>query len=429
MVAPGSPPSHGRAENRGRAWLVLALVLIGSGVASGLAGAALIGLLRLTQHLAYGYAANFPAAVAGAPAWQRVLAPTLGGLVAGVAWMVLRRKQTPSVEVAVGTSTRLPLRRSLAEAVTPIVLVGSGASIGREGAPRLAGAALASALATFARVPHRWRTVAVAGAAGAGLGTVYNAPLAGAVFALEVLGIRLLPGNLVAVLTVSAAAAATSWPILGTAPAFSYVEPDAGWPVWLWVPIAAVLGLVLGRGFVAAINLAGRLRPSATWRLPIGIAAVGCAVGVLSIWLPMLPGNGKGIVLETLTSEGSLLVFAALVVLKPLATAATYGSGADGGLIAPSLSTGASAGAAVALVGAMLGLNLPVAAFALVAGAGILAVTQRAPFFAAMFVLELAHPPLSVAAAVALCALLAGGLSWWRRPNAPDEAAIEAALR
>jgi H+/Cl- antiporter ClcA len=406
------------------------VVLLLAGAASGLAGAGLVGLLRLTQHLAYGYAATFPAAVAAAPPWQRVLAPTVGGLLAGLAWMVLRRRHTPTLEAAVRSAAPpLPLGRSLAEAVTQIVLVGSGASIGREGAPRLAGAALASTLATIAHLSRRWRRVVVAAAAGAGLGTVYNAPLAGAIFAVEVLGIRFAPGNLVAVLTVSGAAAATAWPILGTAPTFNYPEPDAGWPVWAWVPLAAVLGLLLGRGFVAAIDVAARLRPPANWRLPLQIAAVGAVVGVASIWFPMLPGNGKGIVLEALTSDGSLLIFAALVVLKPLATAATYGSGADGGLIAPSLSTGAAAGAAVALLGSLLGVNLPVAAFALVGGAAMLAVTQHAPFFAAMFVLELAHPPTSVAAAAVLSALIAGWISRSQRPITPDESEIEAVLR
>jgi H+/Cl- antiporter ClcA len=390
----------------------LALVLVGAGVASGVAGAALVGLLRLVQHLAYGFADTFPAAVEGAAPWRRVLAPTLGGALAGLAWIVLRRYRTPSVMEASGPKApRLPLLRSLADAATQIVLVGSGASIGREGAPRLAGAALASALATWARQPRRWRSVAVAAAAGAGLGTVYNAPIAGAIFAVEVLGVSFAPGNVVAIFVVSGAAAITAWPILGTSPTFSYVGPDATWPVWLWVPVAVVIGMALGRGFLALIALAARLRPSPDWRLPVGIATVGALVGVLSIWLPTLPGNGKGIVLETLSTPGSLLVFAALAVVKPLATAATYGAGADGGLIAPSLSTGAAAGAAVALAGASLGLPLPVAAFALTCGAAILATTQRAPFFAAMFVLELVHPPLAVAAAVAICAVAAGWLS------------------
>lgn len=106
---------------------------------------------------------------------------------------------------------------------------------------------------------------------------------------------------------------------------------------------------------------------------------------------------------------GAAAALVGVVVLKPLLTGATLGAGATGGLLAPSFSLGASAGAAVAVGLGAAGAPVSVAALALVGAGAALAVTQRAPVFAAVFVWELTRGPVwTLPVLLAVCLLAVG---------------------
>jgi H+/Cl- antiporter ClcA len=375
-----------------------AIGVIVVGLSVGAAATLVALLLHLVQHVAYGYVeGTFLIGVEQADPLRRLIAPTVGVGLSGLGWMWLRRRPLPEVGDACGPRPqRLPLGRTTLDAILQIVAVGSGASIGREGAPRQVGAALASTLSSLlaARTDLRRRLV-IAGA-GAGLAVVYNVPLSGVVFGAEVLAGGFGLSGLAISVPVCALAVGVSWLALGAAPTYLYPEAALTWPTLVWAVIAAPLCAVVGSLFDALMRRCQGFRPGPGWALPVAAALGGLAVGVASLWLPSLPGNGKGIVQLALDGGGSLLVFAVLLAAKPLATGITYGSGVTGGFLTPALGTGAALGAAVALAGEWAGQAWPVPVFALIGAVGVLAATQRAPWFAAVFGWELARPPILV---------------------------------
>lgn len=178
--------------SRTRSQVSLAAAVLLTGVGAGVAGAVLTLFLHLVQHLAYGYADEaFVVGSAHAPPVRRVLSMAVGGAVVGVGWWLLRRLSpvVPSVTAALENpgSRRLPVLPATADGLLQITAVGAGASLGREGAPRQVAAALAGLFSTILGVDADRRRTLLACGAGAGLAAVYNVPLGGALFALEVL--------------------------------------------------------------------------------------------------------------------------------------------------------------------------------------------------------------------------------------------------
>ena len=130
-------------------------------------------------------------------------------------------------------------------------------------------------------------------------------------------------------------------------------------------------------------------------RLVPAIAAAGLLIGVCSHWWPELPGNGKSILTVSLNSGMTLATAAVVLVLKPLLTALFLRAGGAGGMLTPALATSAAAGSLFVLTtNSLIGTQIHFPAISLAGAAGVLAVTQRAPLWAAVFVWELARPPL-----------------------------------
>lgn len=365
-----------------------------TGVAAGVSGALLTLVLHLVQHLAYGYAGE-PFAVGSqqsSPA-RRLLAMTAGGAAVGIGWWVLRRwgRGGTSVPAALDDPAhRLAVPATTADAVLQIAAVGAGASLGREGAPRQVAAALADWLSARLRLSPEQRRLLIACGAGAGLAAVYNVPVGGVFFTLELLLRSVRPAEVVAAAVTSGIATVVAWPVVSRSP--TYVVPRL--PVsWSLAVAALLLGPVaglLGWAFRRAMRAAHARRPVG-WRLPLVTTAVFAAVGAVAGPYPLVLGNGKGP--AGLAFDGALPLgtLAVLLALKPLATAACMRSGATGGLLTPAVATGALLGAVVAAGWLRWWPGSPVGAFAVVGAAGVLAVTHRAPLTAAVLALEFTH--------------------------------------
>jgi H+/Cl- antiporter ClcA len=188
------------------------------------------------------------------------------------------------------------------------------------------------------------------------MAAVYNVPLGGALFALEVLlGTLTLPLVLPALAT-SLIATAVAWIVLGTHPTYSIptFSIDTSQVVW-----AVIVGPIAGLAAVGYIRLIGRahaLRPSGWLRVAAPIV-VFSALGLVSVAYPQILGNGKNIVQLSLTARLGVGLLAVLLVLKPLATAACLGSGAPGGLFTPTLAYGAAMQGPLAAVVLLLELT------------------------------------------------------------------------
>ena len=418
-----------RALTRPRFLLAAAL----AGVAAGLIGIAMALLLEVFESLFYGVAHGaLLERLAGAPPWRRALAPATGGLVAGGMWWWLRATGgVADVETAVAdhsgrAATRMGLARPFLDAVTQVLTVGSGNSVGREGAPRLAAGAVAAGLAARLGIGRPEGAILIASAAGAGLAAMYNAPLGGAAYAVElvmVTGMR-RRGALVAV-PVCVIATLVSWLHSHGRPTFEITSqgPSSGTVLGLvlLVPVAAALGV--GARRLWSWMLARRVR--ATRWLPAAIGAAGLVTGLVSLRVPAVVGNGRDAMeaaLGTRVPEASsgaagaaLVMLLGIVVLKPALTGLTLGASATGGRLAPSLAVGSSAGAALAIALQANGVEVSISVLAMAGAGAVLATTQKAPVFGIVFTWELARAgvwTLTALIAVVLPVMLVASSTW-----------------
>ena len=380
-----------------------------AGVAAGLIGIAMALLLGLFESLFYGVShGGLLERLAAAPPWRRALAPALGGLVAGGLWWWLRATGGGAgVESAVAdrsgqAAPRMGLVRPFLDAVTQVLTVGAGNSVGREGAPRLAAGAVAARLATRLGIGRSEGAILIASAAGAGLAAMYNAPLGGAAYAVElvmVAGMR-RRGVLVAV-PVCLIATLVSWLHSHGRPTFEVASPGLSsgtvLGLVLLVPVTAVLGVGARRLWLWM--LAHRVRVL-RW-LPVAIGTAGLVTGLASLWVPAIVGNGRDAMEMALgtglpgasnrAAGAGLVLLVGIVALKPVLTGLTLAAGATGGRLAPSLAAGSSAGAALAIALHACGVQASVAVLALAGAGAVLATTQRAPVFGIVFTWELAR--------------------------------------
>ncbi len=405
-----------RPRRFGTAARLLVVVLL-TGAGAGLGGIALTLLLHLVQHLAYGHTEDtFLRGVEQASVVRRVLVMTVGGAAVGIGWWLLGSLRPRQRSVAAMEEPGRParLRVSTLDAGLQIVAVGLGASLGREGAPRQVGAALGSWLAGRARLTPAHRSTVVACGAGAGLAAVYNVPLSGALFTLEVLLRSARPRHVVPAALSSAVATAIALLVLPDAPTYDATGLAVTGPLLLFAVLIGPVASGVGAVFLQVMAAARARRPG-TGRLPVTVPGAFAIVGALAAGYPELLGNGKGVTQIALNGRPALLLLAAVLVLKPLVTALCLSSGANGGLLTPALATGAVLGA---LSGRGWELVLPGTApggYALVTATAVLATTQRAPLTALALGLELTHATGALLVPMALATAVAYGCTaLWR---------------
>jgi H+/Cl- antiporter ClcA len=373
-------------------WLGIVL----TGVAAGLLGDVMMLLLFSVQHLAFNYSSGpLEPAVERASDARRLTSLLVAGAVGGLAWYLLRRYnkgERSEVDDAIWRGdARLSFRRCLGTGVISEIVIGMGASIGREQAPKLLGAASGSVLSRWLRLTQGQRKLLVACGAGAGLAAVYNVPLGGALFTIEVLvGSAVLPAVLPA-LACTFVATTTAWiylPSHATYPGIPAYHLSATLMVWA-VLAGPVVGL-LASGYIRLIGWVSYRRSTGTRTVPAMVVAFGI-LGLIGFAYPQLFGNGKDVAQDAFLGQGSLALFAALFVLKPLVTALCLRSGAAGGLFTPTLSTGALLGAFLGLAWSHLWPGAPVGAFAMVGAAAMIGAAMQAPLAGLALVLELTH--------------------------------------
>ncbi len=384
------------------------------GLLAGVAGLATSALLRFVEHLTYHYTfGTLLVGITGSSPVRRALGPMVGGASAAVGWWILRRKaEVPPLAETITSRGRIPRLAWSIDAMLQVLLVGSGASLGREGAPRQFAAVLGD-LGTgwLKRLSSRDREILLACAAGAGLGAVYAVPLGGVLFTVRIILNTWHPRALGAALITSSLAVAVGSLITRDHPELDWPNVDLSYVLTGQALILAPLALAVGLAFnrlMAAARPAAQLR---TWVLVPALAGAGLVMGICSHWWPELPGNGRSILTVSLASGMTLSAAAAILVLKPLLTALFLRAGGAGGMLTPSLATGAAAGSLLVLtLNWAAGTHLHLPTVSLAGAAGVLAVTQGSPIWAAIFVWELARPPLWLILVFLVTALGAHGL-------------------
>lgn len=375
----------------------MAVVTVLTGIGAGLGGMLLALLLHAIQHLAYGYsiahvigAESFLSGVTGAEPLRRLAVLTVCGIVAGGGWWALYRYGRPLVSIrrAVrAADPRMPFVSTTVHALLQIVTVALGSPLGREVAPREIGSLLAGRFAHAARLTPDDCRLMVACGAGAGLAAVYNVPLGGAIFVLEVLlGTFDMRALIVAVVT-SAIAAIVAWLGLGnehqyTVPAFVLSTPLVAWSI--------VCGPLFGFAAYGFVRLTTRARANAPkdWRLPVFALLNFAVIGVLSTGFPQLLGNGKGP--ASLGFDGTLTIglAAVLLVLKVLIEAGSLRAGAEGGLLTPGLANGALLGVVLGGLWSIVWPGASIGGCALIGATAFLAASMQMPITAVVLLLE-----------------------------------------
>lgn len=401
------------ARSRRRA-LEFGCAVIAIGLLAGVAGIATTLLLHGIEHLTYHY--SFGSLLDGiddSGHVRRAVGPMIGGALAGLGWWLLRRHAAvPKLSTTIAAHRPLPRVSMAIDAVLQVLIVGAGASLGREGAPRQLAAVFGDAAMSRWALTARDREILLSCAAGAGLGAVYGVPLGGALFSISILLHSWHPRVVGTALITSSLGVAVASPV-------THLEHSLHWPdaslSYLFAGLALVIApLAVGVGIAFNRITATAKTPAASWVLIPGIAAAGLLTGICSIWWPELPGNGHSILVVSVDSDLTITAALAILALKPVLTALFLRAGAVGGLLTPALATGAAAGSVAALaLNEFTDLHVNVAAVALTCAAGVLAITQRAPAFAALFVWELAHPPVWMLAVFAIAAYAAHEI--WRR--------------
>jgi chloride channel protein, CIC family len=373
-----------------------------TGVAAGLFGDLMMLILFSIQHLAFGYhTGSLEAAVERASDVRRLVVLLAAGVFGGIAWFLLRRytsgEKSELDDVVWGEGANLSFRRSLGTSVISEVVIGMGASIGRENAPKLMGGASASILAGWARLTPAQRRLLMACGGGAGLAAVYNVPLGGALFTAEVmLGTISVPAVLPA-LACSWIATVTAWLYLPDRATYVGV-PDYRFtmPLLVWALLAGPLIGVIASGYIRLIGWVSHHQATGRAALFAPAVAFG-ALGLIAFAYPQLLGNGKDMAHDAFLGVDGLTLLLALFALKPLVTALCLGSGAAGGLFTPTLSTGAVLGGAAGIAWSLAWPGSPAGAYALVGAAAMLGAAMQAPLTGLALVLELTHGGFSIA--------------------------------
>lgn len=371
-----------------RFWLVVILTGIGAGIGAIL----LTRLLELVQRLAWPGSANLLDAAGAAASWRHVLILLGAGVLTGGGQLVLRRLTSGNAidltEAIWFRAGRLPALRTLGSAVLSVVLVGMGSSLGREGAPKQAGAVIANTLSDRARLSDEQRRLLVACGAGAGMAAAYGVPLGGALYAVEVLRGTLALRLVLPALLASLIATAVAWFVLPDAVTYLIPAYPSAWPVVVWAVLAGpIIGLV-SVAYVRAIAWADAHKPVG-WRRVVWPIVVLGGLGVISIPFPQLLGNGRDVAQLAVVGQVAPLLLLALVVLKPAATVMCLGSGAPGGLFTPSLSLGALLGGVLGYAWSLLWPGAPLGLYALCGAGAVLAATTQGPVSAVVLVMEL----------------------------------------
>ncbi|MFQ5666350.1 MAG: chloride channel protein [Candidatus Binatia bacterium] len=368
-------------------------------VTGALTGAACIGFVELVNLVQWGAigSAGLPLQIVPTLAWYHVLlVPALGGLVLGPLLRFLAPEAAghgvPEViEAVMIGGGRIRRRIAAVKSVVSAITIGTGGSVGREGPIVQIGAALGSALGQLLRLPsEQLKTLAACGAGG-GIAAVFNAPIAGAFFALEVVTGNFAMPAFGPVILSSVMATVVSRAYFGDHPAF-IVQPyemQSVAEIGIYVGLGIACGVV-GALFVWVMDRFESWAP----RLPIGKiwhpAAGGLLLGLVLLAVPNVYGVGYATMDAALEGHLAWVWLAVLIPVKMVATSLTLASGGSGGVFLPSLYIGSVTGG---LYGAAWHALLPPmtagsGAYALVGMAGVLAAATHSPITAMILLFE-----------------------------------------
>jgi H+/Cl- antiporter ClcA len=382
-------PSTLHHPGAARFWLAVVL----TGIATGIGAAVLTSILEVVQYVSWGGSpTNVLEAAQHATPWRHILVLLGAALVTGVGQKLLKRLSSgngiDTTQAIWFQAGRMPTLLTLGSALLSVIIVGMGVSLGREGAPKQAGAVFANLVSDREGLPDEQRRLLVACGAGAGMGAAYGVPLGGALFALEVMRGKLALRYVLPALFTSLIAVGVSWLALPDAPTYVIPSYAISASVMLWALFAGPIAGLASVGYVRMVTWADRHRPQGWQRYTLPVLIM-TSLGVVSIWFPQILGNGKDVSELAFTGKVAPALFLTLLLLKPAATLLCMRSGAPGGMFTPSLTAGAMLGGVLGHAWAYLWPGVPPGLCALLGAGAVLAATTQGPISAVVLMLEL----------------------------------------
>ena len=353
-------------------------------------------IIAFLQKLCWGSGQNLLDAALQKPWYICVLIPVAGGLLVGLIgrFFKVRTRGGGITTIMQAVSLKggyISLRKTVPRDWAAIVTVASGGSLGREGSMALIASAIGSYSGRRLHLSTRQLRVVVCAATAAALAAVYNAPIGGSLFAMEILMGNFALEVLGPVVVASVISTLVYRSCMGNLPRFDvpHYELVSAWEFFPYL----VLGLLAGgvsilfvRALFGSQDLFEKIRLP-NWLKP----AMGMLlVGVIGIWWPHVFGNGFEVVNATLREQFPVKLLVLLVLLKIVASSLSFGSGGAGGLFTPSLMVGALLGGSFGYGVHELFPNVTAGhgAYALVGMGGVLAGMTHAPLTAIMMVYE-----------------------------------------
>lgn len=389
-----------------RAQFIMVVAVI-TGICSGLVAV----LLKILTHKVQHFVENISLF-----RFSYLIFPVLGLLTVAVITRLLFKEQLEKgIAVVLRAIARkasfIPLKHTWAHVVTSSVTVGMGGSVGLEAPIVATGSAMGSNVARISEFNYQERTLLIACGAAAGIAAVFNAPVAGVIFAVEVLLTETVVSYFIPLIISSVAGVLCSKIILQESSLFHFILQQSfdyrnvPWYILLGV-FCGFVSLYYARMFKGTEKIMHGLKMHFTVKAITG----GLLLMLLYFVLPPLFGEGYSSVRlvanDSLTSftdntglfsmigdQWALLAFTALIALaKPLAAGITIGSGGNGGNFAPSLFTGAYLGFVFSgLFNSFLFRKIPVGNFSLVGMAGVLSGVMYCPLTAIFLIAEITN--------------------------------------
>lgn len=358
---------------------------------------------------------------------RRFTSVLIGGIIAAIIWYLLQRHYKPVKLGKTVAGQHMPLIKTMIHVYTQIFFVGTGNSIGRELAPREAGAALAQKWADhfrdnkFLDLDAEDRRMIIAAAAGAGFAGVYIAPITGAVFCMELLYKKINARVIAVSLTMSVIATLIGSIVKGYQPYYLVGSKSFSLQV---LPLALFLGLVcgfLGTLFKKYIGLAKAHRTTKI-NILAQLPAIAAVTGGIAAFFPQIMGNGRGLAQMAMNTTGHsrtvILVLLFGLVAKVLVTLFVMKCGGYGGVLTPSIAVGAVIGAFAGMVYVSLVPGVTMAQAAVLGAAFLLAASQQAPLMAMFMLFEVCHLNFSAFLPLAMGVAISIALSKWLQTKA-----------
>lgn len=383
-----------RTEN-----IYMVLVALAIGLLGGLCAVGFRELIQLGQLASWGQADTLVGHIMRLPWYWKIGIPTLGGLLVGLITYHFAREAkghgVPEVMEAVALrGGRIRPRVVFAKMIASGICIATGGSVGREGPIVQIGSSLGSTIGQWLRIDERRLRTLVGCGAAAGIAGTFNAPVAGALFAVEIILGDFAVAQFSPIVISSVSATVISRHFLGDFPAFDVPAYTLVSPFELFA--YAGLGLLAGVvavAFVKALYGFEDLFDNMSMYPPLKTTIGGVIIGLIALQFPQVLGVGYETINQALSGNMVLGLLLVMIVVKIFAVSITIGSGGSGGVFAPSLFIGAMTGGVVGMAvnSAWPGAVAGPGAYALVGMAAIVAAATHAPITAILIVFELTN--------------------------------------